>query len=93
LLRRQGDDVIIAPVAAAGREIVAERSALLGAGIRITPNRPGLVTLTEARRAALIARVEAASLDAAEKTEILAQLAAEQVPVALVERFDPPAGG
>ncbi|MCU0803436.1 MAG: HlyD family efflux transporter periplasmic adaptor subunit, partial [Rhodobacteraceae bacterium] len=32
LLRRQGDDVIIAPVAAAGREIVAERSALLGAG-------------------------------------------------------------
>lgn len=41
LLRRQGDSVIVAPGAAAGREVVAERSPLLGAGIRITPVRPG----------------------------------------------------
>jgi RND family efflux transporter MFP subunit len=41
LVRRQGDAVIVAPGAAAGREIVAERSPLLGAGIRVTPVRAG----------------------------------------------------
>jgi RND family efflux transporter MFP subunit len=41
LVRRQGDAVIVAPGAAAGREVVAERSPLLGEGIRITPVRAG----------------------------------------------------
>lgn len=40
VLRRQGDDVIIRVGALAGREIVTERSVLLGAGIRIRPVRP-----------------------------------------------------
>jgi multidrug efflux pump subunit AcrA (membrane-fusion protein) len=39
VLRRLGNDVIVDPGAAAGREIVAERSPLLGAGIRIAPVR------------------------------------------------------
>lgn len=39
-LRRQHDDVLIAVGALAGREIVAERSPLLGAGIRVRPLRP-----------------------------------------------------
>ncbi|MCX7289024.1 MAG: HlyD family efflux transporter periplasmic adaptor subunit, partial [Rhodobacterales bacterium] len=41
VLGRQGDDVIIAVGALAGREIVVERSAVLGDGIRVRPIRPG----------------------------------------------------
>lgn len=41
VLGRQGDDIIIAVGALAGREIVVERSAFLGDGIRIRPIRPG----------------------------------------------------
>jgi hypothetical protein len=41
VLGRQGDEVIIAVGPLAGREIVAERSAFLGEGIRIRPIRPG----------------------------------------------------
>jgi hypothetical protein len=42
VLGRQGDEVIIAVGPLAGREIVAERSAFLGEGIRIRPIRPGV---------------------------------------------------
>jgi RND family efflux transporter MFP subunit len=93
LLRRQGDDVIVDPGAAAGREVVAERSPLLGAGIRIAPLRAGFITLTEDRRAALIALVDAADMDAAEKTEVLGQLGQDQVPAALVTRLETTVGG
>lgn len=41
VLRRQGDDVIVDVRGIAGREVVVERSPLLGAGIRINPVRPG----------------------------------------------------
>ncbi len=93
LLRRQGDDVIVNPGAAVGREVVAERSPLLGAGIRITPLRAGFITLTEDRRAALIALVEAADLTAAERAEALGQLGQDQVPATLVARLETTAGG
>ncbi|AJE48992.1 efflux RND transporter periplasmic adaptor subunit [Celeribacter indicus] len=46
-LRRQGDDVIVAATPVAGRQIVAERSPLLGAGIRVRIN--GAETQTELR--------------------------------------------
>lgn len=39
LLRRQGDAVVIAAAPLAGREVVTDRSPLLGAGIRIRPVR------------------------------------------------------
>ena len=54
-LRRQGDEVIIAAAALAGREVVRERSTLLGAGIRITPVRSsaGAVADAEAEVGAL----------------------------------------
>ena len=42
VLGRQGDEVIIAVGPLAGREVVTERSAFLGAGIRIRPVRPGI---------------------------------------------------
>jgi RND family efflux transporter MFP subunit len=93
LLRRQGDDVIVDPGAAAGRDVVAERSPLLGAGIRIAPLRPGFVSLTDDRRAALIALLDSADLAAAEKSEARALLGQDQVPAALVDRLEAKAGG
>ncbi len=42
VLRRQGDDVIVRAAALQGREVVAERTPLLGAGIKINPLRPGV---------------------------------------------------
>jgi RND family efflux transporter MFP subunit len=93
LLRRQGDDVIVDPGAAAGRDVVAERSPLLGAGIRITPLRPGLISLTNDRRAALMVLLDNADMAASEKAEARAMLEAEQVPVSLVDQLETKAGG
>ena len=93
VLRRQGDDVVIAPGDAAGREVVAERSPLLGAGIRINPVRPGWVTLSEGQRADLIALVETSAMADAEKAAVLAQLAQTQVPPDLIDRLQSTAGG
>ena len=74
LERRQGDRVILRGAGLDGREVVTERTPLLGAGIKVRPVRdaadsaaavapppapePELVELTPARRAALIAFVE-----------------------------------
>lgn len=74
VLRRQGNMVLVRAPHLDGREIVAARNPLLGAGIRIRPERDaasadapdaeapevasGLVTLDPARRAALIALIE-----------------------------------
>lgn len=101
VLRRQGDRVIVAPGALAGREVVAERSPLLGAGIRVKPVRAGEteearaeVELTPERRAALVAAVEGhAGLPAAVKADLLEQLQADRVPAALVARIEARAGG
>jgi multidrug efflux pump subunit AcrA (membrane-fusion protein) len=67
LLRRQGDRVILAASGLAGREVVAERAPVLGAGIRVRPVRAGddsgaaLIEPTPERRAVRNARVEAGS--------------------------------
>jgi hypothetical protein len=39
LLRRQGDDILVSGEGLAGREVVSERSPLLGGGIKIKPIR------------------------------------------------------
>ncbi len=91
VLRRQGDDVIIAVGPLAGREVVTERSAFLGDGIRIRPIRPeaAAVTLTPERRAELVALVEAhPALAEAEKTALLQALKADTVPAAVVARLE-----
>lgn len=101
VLRQQGDDVIIRVGALAGREVVQERSALLGEGIRIRPIRPGaaveekaMVPLTEARRAKLIAMIEAnAEMPDEVKAKLLEELQAEEVPAATLERLDRRMGG
>ncbi|MFC3084863.1 efflux RND transporter periplasmic adaptor subunit [Tabrizicola soli] len=98
VLRRQGDDVLVRVAALAGREVVLERSALLGEGIRIRPVRPGagagLVPLSEARRAELVALVEAdAAMPEAAKARLLDELKAGAIPAATLERLEGRTGG
>jgi multidrug efflux pump subunit AcrA (membrane-fusion protein) len=97
LLRRQGDEIIIDASLIAGREVVTERSAVLGAGIRVRPIRAAdqaTMALTEERRTALATLVKArADLSEDEKARLLDALNAETVPVALVERLEARAGG
>lgn len=99
LLRRQGDDVIIRARGLRDREVVRERSQLLGAGIKVKPLRgqegaavpeaPELVELDQDRRARLIAFVEANNRMPAEvKTRILGQLNEAKVPAAMVNRIE-----
>ncbi len=103
VVRRQGDSALVRPGALAGREIVAARNPLLGAGIRVRPQRdapgaalevpppaaPELVALDPARRAELIARVEANTMMPPQvRTRILAQLEEETVPARLIERLE-----
>ncbi|MBL3573450.1 efflux RND transporter periplasmic adaptor subunit [Rhodovulum sulfidophilum] len=105
LLRREGDRVIIRAPELAGREAVAERSPLLGAGIKVRPLRPGAaagpdaateatVELSPERRAALIAFVETSpALPQEARARIRAQLDRPLVPAQLVERLETRMGG
>jgi multidrug efflux pump subunit AcrA (membrane-fusion protein) len=99
LLRREGDDVIVRARGLTGREVVAERTPLLGAGIRIRPVRPGnadappqdpeLVALDPERRARLVAFVEGNHRMPAEaKERVLGQLQQDKVPARMVERIE-----
>jgi hypothetical protein len=108
VVRRQGDDVIVAAAALAGRDLVAERTPLLGPGIRVRPLRPGaeaatataqaevaeMVELTDERRAKLVAFVEGSSfLPDDAKRRVLAQLAEPKVPATVVARIESRMGG
>ncbi len=98
VLRREGDDVILRARGLAGRDIVAERSPLLGAGIRIRPIRPGaaekpqqeeFVELDPERRARLVTFVEGNQFMPAEaKARVLSQLKEDKVPARMVERIE-----
>lgn len=107
VLRRQGDDVIIDARTVSGREVVIERSPLLGAGIRINPIRPGAsasipdaptvaetIELTAERRAELIAFVEGNNrMPEDAKVRVLEQLAQDKVPAQVVARLEDRMGG
>lgn len=105
VLRRQGDDVILSAGELAGKQIVAERSPLLGAGIRvrtIAPREPGgemqeqpeMLELSEERRARLVAFIEGNSRMPAEaKARVLTQLQQQMVPAQVVERIEARMGG
>lgn len=107
VLRRQGDEVILRVGDLAGREVVVERTALLGAGILVRPVRGNgaaladgvetpavLVDLTPERRAALIAFVEeSGAMPAEAKSRVLAQLREDRVPVEVVSRIEARMGG
>ena len=104
LLRRQGDEILVAADGLAGRRIVAERTAALGAGILVRPLTPGaapeaeaaadaLLTLDPERRARLVAYVQDARMPGDVKTRMLSQLEADQVPAAMVARLEQRMGG
>lgn len=107
VLRRQGNDVILRVGALAGREIVLERTALLGAGILVRPVRDQesrlpqaeartdtMVELSPERRAALIAFVkDSEAMTEAAKAEALARLREPRVPSEMVDRLEGRMGG
>lgn len=104
LLRNQDDDVLVRSAELAGREVVARRTPLLGAGIRVKPLRPegeavaaeapALVELSDERRAKLVAFVESNErLPAEAKERILSQLSKPRVPARMVERIESRMGG
>ncbi|MEL7106914.1 MAG: HlyD family efflux transporter periplasmic adaptor subunit [Pseudomonadota bacterium] len=104
LLRRQGDDVLVRARGLSGREVVAQRTPLLGAGIKVRPLREGgeaqapeaaaMVALDPERRARLVAFVEANNRMPAEaKERVLAQLQEPEVPAAMITRIESRMGG
>ncbi|NRB01431.1 MAG: HlyD family efflux transporter periplasmic adaptor subunit, partial [Rhodobacteraceae bacterium] len=105
IVSRQGDDVLVRARELAGREVVAERTPLLGVGIRVRPLRPAgegpapaaepeLVTLEPERRAKLIAAIEGNSrMPADVKARMLDQLSQDQVPARIVARIEERMGG
>jgi len=98
LLRRQGDDVLVRARDLEGREVVSERSPLLGAGIKVRPLRgaaaavpeaPKMLELSAERRAKLVAFVESNTrMPSDVRARILARLQEEQVPASMVERLE-----
>ena len=103
LLRRQGNSVIVRARGLAGREVVTERTPLLGEGIRVRPLRPDapeaaeepdLVELDDERRARLVAFVQSNNrMPADAKQRILAQLSQSRVPARMVARIESRMGG
>jgi hypothetical protein len=100
VLRRQADQVIVRARGLNGTEVVAQRSPILGAGIKVNPLRrsddgvivveaPEMVALTPEKRAELTARIEGNSrIPAAAKQRILAQLEADEIPADLMARLE-----
>jgi len=99
VVRRQGESVLVRVDAdLIGREIVAARNPLLGAGIKVRPQReeaaivapiePELVELEPEQRAELIARIEGNTrIPPQIRERILAQLSQERVPARLLQRL------
>jgi hypothetical protein len=103
LLRRQGDDILVRGDALSGRQVVAQRSPLLGAGIKVraldaapvaAPDTADMLDLSEDRRARLIAYVQGnTDMPDAVRTRLLDQLAQARVPARVVERLETRMGG
>lgn len=103
VLRRQGDTVIVRARGLGGREIVTDRSPLLGAGIKVRPLRPDdstapeaptMVELTAERRAKLMAFVEGnRRMPEDAKQRVLAALGQPKVPAQMIERIEARMGG
>jgi multidrug efflux pump subunit AcrA (membrane-fusion protein) len=103
LLRRQGNTILVQGAGLAGREVVVDRSPLLGAGIGVRPLRgagpeaqvtPDLLELSDERRARLVAFVSGnQGMPAEMRDRLLAQLQQERVPAAVVQRLEQRIGG
>lgn len=98
VLRRMGDAVIVAAAGLDGARIVAERSPLIGVGLRVRPagTEPAappqaaeMIELTDERRARLVAFVtENSRIPAEMKASLLSQLEQPEVPADVVARLE-----
>jgi membrane fusion protein, multidrug efflux system len=100
ILRRQGDQVLIRAPGLSGRDIVAQRTPLLGAGIKVrrlnadAPDPPAEPPLSDEERAAMIAFVEAnKNMPADARERILKQLRQPEVPQQMLARLRGRMGG
>ena len=104
VLRRVGNDVIVDAADLAGQRVVAERTPLLGGGIRVraidrdAPDvqaaAPEMLQLDPDRRARLVAFVESNQRMPDEaKARVLDQLSQDRVPAAVVSRLESRMGG
>ena len=100
VLRNQGDEVIVGSRNLNGRTIIAERSPVLGEGIRIqarkitqtdeesTFEEPTMITLSDEERSILVQRVEANQFLPDEvKQRILKRLQEDEVPKDMLDRL------
>ena len=104
VVRRQGNDILVRARGIVGKEVVAELTPVLGAGIKVKAVRsdgaskeseePATVELSPERRARLIAAIESNGYipDDAKK-RIVKQLKMEKVPARVVERIESRMGG
>jgi hypothetical protein len=104
LLRRQGDNVIIRSRDLPGKEVVAQRSPLLGIGIKVRavrsgeadkpPKAPEMIELTEERRQKLIKFIEDNKwIPKTAKERTIGKLKKEKVPAEMVSRIESRMGG
>ena len=107
VLRRNKNNVIIDASKVADKEIVLNRTPLLGAGIKIKPIRPGdsnseekksiepeTVTLDEERRQKLISFIEGNGyIPKTAKKKIIKALNEKEVPLKLINRIESRMGG
>ncbi len=103
LMRRQGNEVIVRSRDLSGKEIVAQRTPVLGAGIKVKAIRSGeenevaeveMLELTEERRAKLISAIEANGyIPKTVKERIIGQLTQPKVPADVVARIESRMGG
>ncbi len=104
LLRRQGDNVIIRSRDLPGKEVVAQRSPLLGTGIKVRavrsgeadkpPKAPEMIELTEERRQKLIKFIEGNKwIPKTAKERTIGKLKKEKVPAEMVNRIESRMGG
>ena len=104
LLRRQGDNVIIRSRDLLGKEVVAQRSPLLGTGIKVRavrsgeadkpPKAPEMIELTEERRQKLIKFIEGNKwIPKTAKERTIGKLKKEKVPAEMVSRIESRMGG
>ncbi|GHC55815.1 efflux RND transporter periplasmic adaptor subunit [Neogemmobacter tilapiae] len=96
-LHRQGDALIIDASALAGREVIRNRTALLGAGIKVNPVRPdegAALQLDQAQKATLLAQIRAATqLDDAERAELMKLVEQDRVTDAALRDLQTRLGG
>ena len=103
LMRRQGNEVIVRSRDLTGKEIVAQRTPVLGAGIKVKPIRSGeenkvaeveMLELTEERRAKLISAIETNGyIPQSAKERIIGQRTQPKVPADVVARIESRMGG